>query len=350
MSIRILSVLLTASLFIGCDQGSTSTQPVRPDVDKPIVKSCTRDQAKSGDLLTVAVIPKGTTHEFWKSIHAGAVKAQNKLKGVEIRWQGPLKEDDRVAQLNVVETFINSGVDGMVLAPLDDKALARPVREAKAAGIDVVIMDSGLAADPCTDYASFVATDNYVGGTKAAERLAEVIGGKGKVLMMRYQVGSASTEKREQGFLDVFEGKYPDIQIVSADQYGGATSETAQNKAESLLQRFADLDGIYTPNESTTFGMLRALEESGRAGRVKFVGFDSSDKLIQAMRDDKIHGLVLQDPLNMGYLSVKTIVAYLRGEQVETRIDTGSTVATPENMDDTRIKELLAPPFEKYLK
>jgi len=351
MHTRILSFLVMACLFVGCDnERATNTAPAEPDVDKPSVTVCKRDQAKSADLLTIAVIPKGTTHEFWKSIHAGAIKAQNKLKGVEIRWQGPLKEDDRVAQLNVIETFISSGVDGIVVAPLDDKALARPVREAVASGIEVVIMDSGLAADPCIDYASFVATDNYVGGTKAGERLGEVLGGKGKVLMMRYQVGSASTEKREQGFLDVISTKYPDINIVSSDQYGGATSETSQNKAESLLQRFSELDGIYTPNESTTFGMLRALEESGRAGKVKFVGFDSSEKLIQAMRDKKIQGLVLQDPLSMGYKAVKTIVAYLRGEEVETRIDTGSVMATPENMDEPRIAELLAPPFEKYLK
>jgi len=315
-----------------------------------ILTGCERKKATESHVLTIAVIPKGTTHEFWKSIHAGAVKAQNELQGVEIRWQGPLKEDDRVSQLNVVENFINVGVDGIVLAPLDDKALVKPVREAKDAGIEVVIMDSGLAAEPGTTYAGFVATDNYVGGRKAGERLGEVLHGKGIVLMMRYQVGSASTEKREQGFLDVIKEKFPGIEIVSSNQYGGATSETSQNKAESLLQRFDKLDGIYTPNESTTFGMLRALEESGQAGKVKFVGFDSSEKLIQAMRDDKIQGLVLQDPLNMGYLAVKTMVAHLRGEEIKTRIDTGSAMATPENMNDTRIAELLAPPFGKYLK
>lgn len=315
-----------------------------------ILTGCERKKATESHVLTIAVIPKGTTHEFWKSIHAGAVKAQNELQGVEIRWQGPLKEDDRVSQLNVVENFINVGVDGIVLAPLDDKALVKPVREAKDAGIEVVIMDSGLAAEPGTTYAGFVATDNYAGGRKAGERLGEVLHGKGKVLMMRYQVGSASTEKREQGFLDVIKEKFPGIEIVSSNQYGGATSETSQNKAESLLQRFDELDGIYTPNESTTFGMLRALEESGQAGKVKFVGFDSSEKLIQAMRDDKIQGLVLQDPLNMGYLAVKTMVAHLRDEEIKTRIDTGSAMATPENMNETRIAELLAPPFGKYLK
>jgi ribose transport system substrate-binding protein len=310
---------------------------------------CQREQPIEATVLKIAVIPKGTTHEFWKSIHAGAVKAQGELKSVQVIWKGPVKEDDRVEQINVVGNFINSGVHGIALAPLDNTALAKPVREASRAGISVVIMDSGIEADACTDYASFVATDNYAGGRKAGRRLGELLGGKGKVLMMRYQVGSASTDQREQGFLDTISENYPDIQIVSSDQYGGATTESSLAKAENLLNKYQQLDGIYTPNESTTFGMLLALQQAGRAGQVKFVGFDSSEKLIQAMKDGHIHGLVLQDPLNMGYLAVKTLAAYLRGEEVKTRIDTGSQVATPDNMGEPRIQELLSPPFAKYL-
>ncbi len=311
---------------------------------------CRREPVGGGGQIRIAVIPKGTTHEFWKSIHAGALKSELELAGVQIIWKGPTKEDDRGQQISVVENFINAGVTGIVLAPLDDVALARPVQEAGRAGIGVVVMDSGLQADPCRDFASFVATDNYVGGQHGARRLGEILGGKGKVLLLRYQVGSASTVQREQGFLDVLQAEFPGVQVVSDDQYGGATTESAYAKAENLLNRFAELDGIFCPNESTTFGMLRALQGSGRAGKIKFVGFDSSDKLIQAMADGELHGLVLQDPLNMGYLAVKTLVAYLRGEPVATRIDTGSAVATPENMNEPRMRELLSPPIDKYLR
>ncbi len=314
------------------------------------LSGCGRGSGDEAGLLKIAVIPKGTTHEFWKAIHAGAVKAERELAGVQVIWKGPTKEDDREQQINVVENFINAGVPGIALAPLDDEALVRPVREAGHAGIRVVIMDSGLNAEVGTDYASFVATDNYVGGQKGGRRLGRLLEGRGKVLMMRYQVGSASTEKREQGFLDVMGAEFPDIEIVSSDQYGGATTETSYAKAENLLNVFPELDGIFTPNESTTFGMLRALQGSGRAGKVKFVGFDSSDKLIRAMAAGEIHGLVLQDPLNMGYTAVKTLVNCLRGEKVSARINTGSEVATPENMSKPRIKKLLSPPIDKYLK
>ena len=303
------------------------------------------ESAESGKSWKLAVIPKGTTHEFWKSIHAGAIKASREL-GVEIVWKGPQKEDDREAQVTVVEDFIARRVDGIVLAPLDDRALVRPVREAVGRKIPVVIIDSGLAGD---DYVSFVATDNYKGGVLAAERLGDLMAGTGKAILVRYQEGSASTMQRESGFMDTMRAKYPGIEFLSSDQYGGATTETAFQLAETLLTRFPEVDGMFCPNESTTFGTLRALQAAGRAGKIRYVGFDSSEKLVEAMRNGEIHGLVLQNPFRMGYLGVKTLVAHLRGEGVERRIDTGVRMVTPDNMDEPEIRELLLPDLTPYL-
>ena len=353
MRYTVTALALLAIAAGGCDNdqngggpGASATRPGDTLPSGPAV--CKLDKPIDKPLLKIAVVPKGTNHEFWKSIHGGAVKAELELPGIQVLWKGPLNEDDRQGQIDVVENFINSGVDGIAIAPLDDRALIRPIRDAKNAGIPVVIMDSGLQAQACTDYASFVATDNYVGGQKGGRMLARLLGGKGNVLMMPYQIGSASTEKREQGFLDVM-AEHPDIRIVSKDQYSGSGGDDAQNKGEGLLQKYTELDGIFCPNESTTFGMLLALREAKKAGKITFVGFDSSDKLNTALGQGDIHGLVVQDPLNMGYVAVKTLVAYLRGEEVKTRIDTGSDVATPQNLNEERIKELLSPPFKKYL-
>ena len=317
--------------------------------------SCKRKEESEGT-YRIAVIPKGTTHVFWKSIHAGALKAEQELKDsgleVEVIWKGPLKEDDRESQIRIVEDFTTRGVSGIVLAPLDDAALRIPVRDAVNHGIPVVIIDSGLKSQ---DYASFVATDNYTGGRKGGERLGEILGGKGKAIMLRCHEGSASSTEREQGFLDVLQEKYPQIKVVSSNQYGGVTTESAYIASENLLAplRKPDgglaIDGIFCPNESTTFGMLRALEDSGLVGQVAYVGFDSSDRLVQALRKGHIKGLVLQDPINMGYLGVKTIVAHLCGRKVDKRIDTGSRVATLENMDEPEVKNLLEPDFRKWL-
>lgn len=298
-----------------------------------------------GKKLTIAVIPKGTTHEFWKSIHAGAVKASREL-GVEIIWKGPLKEDDREQQIKVVENFIARRVDGIVLAPLDDKALAPVVHSAVAGKIPVVIIDSDLKSE---DFASFVATDNYKGGVLGARRLGALLGGKGKVLMMRYAEGSASTNQREAGFLDTIKKEFPGIEVVSSNQYGGATTETSYKKAENLLLRFPDVDGIFCPNESTTFGMLLALQSVRKAGKIRFVGFDSSEKLAKALKEGQIQGLVMQHPFQMGYLGVKTMVQHLRGEKVEKRVDTGCEVVTAENLDKPEVKELMTPDLSKWL-
>ena len=295
--------------------------------------------------LQIGVIPKGTTHEFWKAIHAGAVKAAEEL-GVEVLWKGPQKEDDRAQQITVVEDFVSRGVDGIVLAPLDDRALMIPVRDSAREGIPVVIMDSALQGE---DSVSFVATDNYKGGVLAGHTMGRLLPDGGKIFLVRYQEGSASTTKREAGFLDTIQENYPNITFLVKDLYAGATTETAYQFAENLLNRFPDVEGIFCPNESTTFGALRALQEAGVAGTIRFVGFDSSPKLVQGLRDGHIHGLVLQDPIKIGYLGVKQMVRHLKGETVEARVDTGVYLATPENMDEASIKALLEPEFSKYL-
>lgn len=315
----------------------------------PFSLSCERGQPSStAKKFTIAVIPKGTTHEFWKSIHAGADKAASEYSAqginVEVIWKGPLREDEREGQIQVVEGFISQRINGIVLAPLDDRALVRPVEEAKRAGIPTVVIDSGLQTDLIT---SFVATDNFKGGTLAADRLGELLGGKGKILMLRYQEGSASTEQREAGFMQQIKSKFPGIEVLSSNQYAGPTRDTAKAASENLLNRFGgDIQGIFTPNESSTMGMLLALEDMKLAGKVFFVGFDSSQKFVDAMRNKLMHGTVLQSPFNMGYLGVKTMVEHLSGKQVEKRIDTGVAMVTPDNLDDPKIKELLRPPVK----
>ena len=316
-----------------------------------LVSSCSKqERPASGSAVTVAVIPKGTTHEFWKSIHAGAVKASREL-GVDVIWKGPLKEDDREAQISVMEDFISRRVSGIIVAPLDDRALVTPVEDAVRAGIPVVIIDSDLRTDT---YVSFAATDNYLGGRLGARHLATLLGGKGKVIMLRCHEGAASTTAREQGFLDEI-ATFKEILVVSANQYGGATTETAYRASENLLGPLMKTDGtlsingIFTVNESTTFGMLRALQDAALAGKVTFVGFDSSPKLVEALGSGQLHALVLQNPFAMGYEGVKAMVAHLKGESVPKRIDTGVIVATPENMRSPEIAERLSPDLSRWL-
>jgi ribose transport system substrate-binding protein len=327
------AILLTALLLaavVGCGKDKAGSEPGGA---KPV---------------TIAVIPKGTTHEFWKSVHAGAVKA-SKETGVTVVWKGPLKEDDLKAQIDVVQSFTAQGVSGIVVAPLSDKGLVSSVKGATQAKIPVLVFDSDLQGK---EHVSFVATDNHAAGKLAGEHLAKLVGGKGNVVVLRYQEGSASTSNREKGFLDAIK-EHGEIKVVSDNQFAGATTESAFSTSESLLSAHKAGDGgvagVFCPNESTTFGMLLALQKAGLAGKIKLVGFDSSEKLVQGLREGQIHGLVLQDPFNIGYLAVKTMAQHLKGEKIEARIDTGARLVTKENMEEPAIKELLQPDLKKWL-
>jgi ribose transport system substrate-binding protein len=315
-----------------------------------LAASACRGAPSGGSTLTIAVVPKGTSHAFWQSIHAGAAKAAQEL-GVTIVWRGPLREDERESQISEVERFVTSGVSGLVLAPLDEVALAQPVADAKRNGIPVVVIDSGLKGN---DYVSFVATDNRLAGRLAGDHLATLLHEKGRIVLLRYAEGSDSTIQREEGFLQAVRA-HPGMQVVSANQYGGADVEGAYKKSEALLSGLKradgtlDVDGIFTPNESTTHAMMRVLADNGWARKVRFIGFDASDTLLKGMQDGYLDAIVVQDPVKMGYLGVKTVVAHIRGERVEPRIDTGVRLVARDHMNDADVQELLHPDLKRWL-
>ncbi|MFN0132703.1 MAG: substrate-binding domain-containing protein [Phycisphaerales bacterium] len=304
--------------------------------------------AKAGP-LRIAVVPKGTTHDFWKSVHAGAKKAEKELGNVTITFQGPTKEDDREQQVSLVQNLFAAKYDAIVLAPLDDKALVGPVRDATAAKVPVVIIDSDLAATAGEDFVSFVATDNLQGGRLAGKRMGQALAGQGKVLLLRYQEGSASTELRERGFVEAV-SEYHGIRLIDPKRYAGATRASAQDAAENLLVANPDIVGVFCPNESSAYGMLLALKSRGLAGKITFIGFDASDAAIAALREGQMEAIVLQNPIRMGYLGVKTAVDHLRGQRVELRVDTGVMLIDRANLESPEARELLSPNLAELLR
>ena len=291
---------------------------------------------KQADKRRIAVIPKGTTHIFWQSIHSGAKKAGDEA-GVEIFWNGPEREGNREKQIQIIEDFIIQKVSGIVLAPLDSKALVPSVEKIFARNIPCVIIDSGIDTDK---YVSFVATDNYKGGVIAARRMGKILDGKGKIIVVKYAPGSASTTKRENGFIDTIKKEFPKIEIVDA-KYGMDTVETALQATEDLLTKNTDIDGLYACNESTSVGALRALQSQGYAGKIKMVGFDAGELLIEGLKTGVVDSLVVQNPYKMGYEGVKIVVAKLDGKEVPRHIDTGVALITKENLETPEIQALL---------
>ena len=319
-----LAVLLSVFTVFGCDRSdskSSSSPSSNPSTKR------------------IAVIPKGTTHVFWKSVEAGARKAAGEL-GVEMIWKGPLREDDRSEQIKVVEQFVAESVDGICLAPLDNEALARPIASAMGRNIPVVVFDSGVRGEPGKDFVSYVATNNTKGGQMAGEQLAKLLGGKGKVVLLRYGVGSGSTTERETGFLQALKA-FPDLTLLVENRYAGATVASAKTEAMKLVDQLKQADGVFAPNESSTLGMLGALQDNGLTGKIKFVGFDATPPLVEAMQKGEIQALVAQDPTRMGYLAVQTCVKHINGEKVEAVIDTGVRLLTPESLNDAETRKFL---------
>ncbi|MBC7785467.1 MAG: substrate-binding domain-containing protein [Burkholderiales bacterium] len=311
-------------LFSGCDKADQST--AAPGEAKKEVRK-------------IAVIPKGTTHIFWRTVEAGARDAA-KEAGVEMIWKGPLKEDDRAQQIQVVESFLTQGVSGIVLAPLDQNALLKPVQAAGAKNIPVVIIDSSLSGEAGKDFASLVATDNKAGGKLAGDEMVRLTGGKAKLVLLRYLEGSASTQQREEGFVDATKGK--EMTYLVDNKYSGATSAEAQTAALNLGDKLKEADAVYCPNESSTYGMLLALKQLKLAGKIKFIGFDASPPLLEALRAGEIHALVAQNPKKMGYLGVKTLIQKLDGVTVPPMVDTGCVLITKDNLETPEVKEILA--------
>ncbi len=236
-----------------------------------------------------------------------------------------------------MEDFIVKKVAGIVLAPTDAGALVPVVERAAAAKIPVIIIDSDIDT---TKRVSFVATDNYAGGALAAKRMAKLLGGKGKVAVIKYMSGSASTTAREKGFMETLSKEFPSIELVE-DRYGQDTVETALSAAEDVLTRNKELDGLFACNESTSRGALRALESQGRVDSVKMIGFDAADALLKGLESGRIQALILQNPEAMGYKGVSSAVAAIRGESVQSRIDTGVELVTKDRLNSPEIRALI---------
>lgn len=299
--------------------------------------ACHRDSKR-----IIGVVPKGRAHLFWQSVQAGAVAAARE-EGVEINWNGPATETDFNGQLQIVEAMINRHVDAIALAPIDKKVMVSVVERAAKSNIPVIIFDSGIDTD---QFVSLVATDNYLAGQMAADRMGFILEGKGKIFMVAVQPGAASTMAREQGFEDRLKEKFPEIKIVDK-RYGMADFAKSLAVAENMLTAHPDAVGLFASNESSAVGAAQALR--ARKSKVKMVGFDWSQSLIDDLKSGLIDSLVIQHPFKMGYESVKAAVAKLNGKQVEKINNLAPRLITKDDLDKPDVQEQLNPDLKKYL-
>jgi ribose transport system substrate-binding protein len=292
----------------------------------------------------IGVVPKGASHIFWQTVHAGAIKAAGEI-GCKVDWNAPPLEIDASRQIEIVDSMINRHVDGIALAPVDKQALVAVVERAAAKGIPVAIFDSAIDTDRIISY---IATDNTEAGRMAARRMGEILGGKGKVGIVGFMAGSASTMEREYGFQDEIRKRYPKIDLLPV-QFGMADRAKAVAVTENMLSAHPDLAGIFADNESSSAGAVQALK-SRSAKQVKMVAFDASDQLIGELREGVIDSIVVQNPFRMGYESTRAIGLKLSGQTPQRTIDSGATLIRREDLEREEIRQLLFPDIQKYLK
>ena len=286
----------------------------------------------------IAVVPKGTTHVFWQAVAAGA-RAGGERLGIDVVWKGPLQENDRAQQIQLVQQLVGEGIAGLALAPLDHTALVPAVAAARQRGVEVVIFDSDLDGAAGKDFASFIATDNQKAGELGGRHLAQLLGGKGKVVLLRYQTGSASTEARENGFLAA--ARAAGLEVLVDNRFAGASVGEAKTTALNLADQLRQAQGVFCSNEPTTNGMIQALAQLGLLGKLQVVGFDSSPPIVQALRDGGLAAIVVQDPRRMGELAVQHLADAIAKRPVPPFVDTGAVLVTKANMDEPAVKKLL---------
>jgi len=295
------------------------------------------------EVRVVGVVPKGANHIFWQTVHAGAIKAGREFH-FEIEWNAPTLEVDSSRQIEIVESMINRRLAGIVLAPVDRHALVAVVERAAREGVPVSIFDSAIDTN---NIVSYVATDNTEGGRMAARRMGEILGGKGKVGIIGFMPGSASTMEREDGFQDEIRKRFPGIRIVGL-QFGMADRAKAMAETENIITAHPDLAGLFADNESSSSGAVQALK-SRRPSAVKLVAFDASDQLIADLQSGAIDSLVVQNPFKMGYESARALLRQIKGEPVEVTIDSGVRLVKRDEIDTPDLKDLLFPDIQKYL-
>jgi len=287
--------------------------------------------------IRILVTPQSVVASFWVTVKAGADSAGKEL-GIDVIWKGPPTEADVDNQISILEDYINQGIDAIVLAALDNKALIPIVKRAVSRNIPVILIDSGIDSD---DPASFIATDNILGANMAARMLAKLIGFRGKVALIPFFPGTSTSIHREKGFKDEI-AKYPDIELVTV-QYSQNDMAVAMGVTENILTAFPDIDGIFAANEPGAIGASQAILARGLAGKVKIVGFDAAPNEIDALKKNIIQALIVQNPFKMGYLGVKYAVDVIHGKKVPEIVDTGVTVVTNENLYNDEIQKLLYP-------
>jgi len=326
--LSIIAMAVLAIQLVACGQITTQSSSNTTSTSK----------SNANGPIKIAVVPKAVGASFWETVHAGATCAASKQQNVTIQWDGVTAETDVTGQVNLLSNFVTQGVNGIVYAATDAKALTQVTNQALKAKITVVNIDSGT--DPQPANVPIFHTDNAASAVKAADLLAQNLNSKGKIAFIPFLAGSATNDQRAAGFKQGL-AKYPGLQLV-ATQYSQSDYNTALRVTEDILSAHPDLNGIFAANEPGVLGAAEAVRKAGKAGKIVIIGWDGAADEIKGVQNGTISALVVQNPFKMGYDGVNAAVKMIRGTPQQTE-DTGVTFVTKANINDPKVQSVLNP-------
>lgn len=332
MSVLILMLLVAVTVLSACGGGNNNAGKAKEGTANTKVEPAAEGVKK----LYIPVISKGFQHQFWQAVKTGAEKAANEL-GVEITFEGPESESQVDKQIEMLQAALDKKPSAIGFAALDSQASIPLLQQAKDANIPVIAFDSGVESDIPVATAS---TDNIAAASLAADKMAELIGGKGKVALIVHDQTSRTGVDRRDGFVKQMEAKYPDIEIVDI-QYGGGDHLKSTDLAKAIMQANPDLKGFFGANEGSAIGVINAVSELGMEGKITVIGYDSGKQQIDAIKSGAMAGAITQNPIGIGYETVKAALAAVNGEAVEKNIDTGFFWYDKTNIENDEIKAVL---------
>lgn len=321
---RLFSILGALALVVGACSSTAAPAP------------SSSAAAGGGTKPYIPVISKGFQHQFWQAVKLGAENAAKDLN-VDITFEGPENESQVDKQMEMLQAALDKKPSALCFAALDSKAAIPLLEKAKAANIPVVGFDSGVDSDiPVTT----AATDNIAAAATAADKMAELIGGSGKVGVIVHDQTSRTGIDRRDGFVNEMKAKYPNIQIIGP-QYGGGDQLKSTDLAKAMIQANPDIKGFFGANEGSAIGVVNAVKELNRAGQIVVIGYDSGQAQIDAINSGLEAGAITQNPIGIGYKCVESAVKAIKGESLPKTIDTGFYWYDKTNITDPKIAAVL---------
>lgn len=291
--------------------------------------------ASAADEVYVPLVSKGFQHQFWQAVKLGAEQAADEL-GVRITFEGPDNETMVDRQIDMLAAALANKPTAIGFAALDSQAAIPLLRQANDAGIPIIAFDSGVDSDIPVSTAT---TDNLAAAGLAADKMAEMLGGTGKVAVVAHDQTSRTGIDRRDGFVNRIKANYPNIEVVTV-QYGQGDHLKSTEVTKAILTANPDLNGIFGTNEGSAIGVVNGVQELGTEGLV-IIGYDSGKAQKDAIKSGLMAGAITQNPVGIGYETVKAAVAAANGESVPNLIDTGFYYYDASNMDDSNIAAVL---------